>query len=76
MADGANCDLLTKELAATGRAIGPDLLAAWHVALRAVLRRAIRNIMRLVGGKNGFGKEGIEWLTISKLFRLAALPKL
>ena len=44
---------MTKELAAAGRAVGLDLRTAWQVALRADLRRAVRNILKVVGSKGG-----------------------
>lgn len=43
--DGANCDLVMKELAA-GRAIAV-FRTVWLAALRADLRRAVRNIVEL-----------------------------
>jgi hypothetical protein len=59
--DGANCDFFTKELAIAGRAIGLDLRTAWQVALRADLRRAVRSILKVVGGKRGsWGERRVE----------------
>jgi hypothetical protein len=40
-----------RELAEAERAIAPEPLAAWLVALRADLRRAVRNILRVVSGR-------------------------
>lgn len=40
---------MTKEVGAAGRAIMPDLRTACLVALRADLRRAVRNILNVVG---------------------------
>jgi len=40
---------VTKEAVAAGRAIAPDLRMTWLVALRADLRRAVRNISNIVG---------------------------
>jgi len=36
------------ELGAAGRAIALDFRSTWFVALRADLRRAVRNIVRIV----------------------------
>jgi hypothetical protein len=44
-----------KELGATGRAIAPEVRIAWPVALRAKLRRVVRNILRVVRARR-------EWL--------------
>jgi hypothetical protein len=51
--DGANCDLVMKELA-TGRAIAA-FRPVWMAALRADLRTAARNIvtLRWVKGNSG-----------------------
>lgn len=43
------------ELGATGRAIAPEVRAAWLAALRADLRKAVRNILRFVRARR-------EWL--------------
>jgi hypothetical protein len=40
-----------KELGAIGRAIAPEVLTAWLAALRADLRRAVRNILRFEGSE-------------------------
>jgi hypothetical protein len=39
------------ELRATGRAIAPELRTAWLEALRTDLRRAVRNMVRLVSAR-------------------------
>jgi hypothetical protein len=41
------------EFGATGRAIAPELRTAWLVALRTDLRRAVRNMMRVVKARRG-----------------------
>jgi len=43
------------ELGATGRAIAPEVRIAWLAALRDNLRRAVRNILRVVRARR-------EWL--------------
>jgi hypothetical protein len=43
------------ELGATGRAIAPEVRIAWLVALRANLRRDVRNILKVVRARR-------EWL--------------
>jgi len=43
--DGAKADLVTKGVREAGRAIAAGVRIAWLVALRAVLRRAERNMV-------------------------------
>lgn len=61
---------MTTELNEAGRAIAPELRRAWLVALRADLRRAVRNILRTVGGDRCGCVDKKAWVYEDKLFRL------
>ena len=57
----------TKELWATGRAIAFDERMAWVAALRADLRRAVRNMVRVVESWDGvWGMLRVKKLVMSE----------
>jgi hypothetical protein len=61
------------ELGATGRAIALEVRTAWLAALRADLRRAVRNILRVVWIRREWLKRSMpkfDYVQVEALFRL------